>query len=537
MTTESSNQLNMILDEIELTQNLGHSGYKKILSKYPKNGNGIFSHDELISFYKAQVKSGNREFNQATLDKIRMKPTRTISGVAPVTVLTKPYPCPGKCIFCPTDVKMPKSYISSEPGAQRAARNSFDPYLQTYNRLLAFSNTGHNTDKTELIILGGTWSYYPKNYRLWFIKRCFDAMNDFPDKDNRKVEISEEKTTWEDIYQVQKSNENAETRNVGLVVETRPDYINKEELIDLRRLGVTKIQIGVQNLNDEILRINGRGHTSKQVIDAINAIRSSGFKVHIHWMPNLFGSTFKADKEDYLNVFKLIMPDEMKIYPTSIIRGTVLNRFYEQGRYKPYTFDELLDLLTFCFLNTPRYCRLSRVVRDIPSQEIAAGNKHSNFRQIAENQLIKEGKECECIRCREIRGAKTQMDNLLYEEIVYKTPSSREYFMSYKTNENDKLVGFLRLSFPLKSSVLIDELSNSAIIREVHVYGQVAGLSSKSKDRSQHIGIGKSLIQKAIKIAEKKKYKDIAVISAIGTREYYRAQGFEDGDLYLHKAI
>ena len=263
-------------------------------------------------------------------------------------------------------------------------------------------------------------------------------------------------------------------------------------------------------------------------------LRSAGFKIHIHWMPNLFGSTAELDKADYKKIWQQIMPDEMKIYPTSIIKGTVLYELYKKGRYRPYTFDELLDLLTFCFKETPRYCRLTRVVRDIPAGDIVAGNKHSNFRQIAENAMEKAGEKCNCIRCREIKGGKVKADDLAVEEIEYKTDNSKEVFISYKTHQTDKIVGFLRLSLPNRLPI-IDELKHSAIIREVHVYGQVVGIGNLAKGKAQHLGLGKNLITRAGIISLESGFKDIAVISAIGTREYYRKLGFTDGKLYLHK--
>lgn len=534
-TIKQKREIDKILTQIEKNDITTKSDFRKLIRMYPKDNKGIFTRDELISRYQELVEAGQLVFNQKVLDTIKMKPTRTISGVAPVTVLTKPFPCPGKCIFCPTDVRMPKSYLSSEPGAQRAARNRFDPYLQTYNRLLAFQNTGHNTDKIELIILGGTWSYYPPQYQRWFIKRCLQAMNDFPNNDGREhLETEDSATNWEEINEVQKINETAITRNVGLVIETRPDFITVDELVELRKLGVTKVQIGVQSLNDEILRVNGRGHKSADIIKAVNILRSAGFKIHIHWMPNLFGATVEMDKVDYKKIWQHIMPDEMKIYPTSIIAGTVLYNFYKQGRYQPYTYNELLDLLMFCFKETPRYCRLTRIVRDIPAGDIVDGNKHSNFRQIAEEQLSKQGEKCNCIRCREIKAGKVQPDDLEIEEIEYITEVSTEIFISYKTKSTDRIVGFLRLSLPSSKHSIIPELTDNAIIREVHVYGQVVGIGNKAEGKAQHLGLGTSLINRAKEISKKSGYKELAVIAAIGTREYYRKLRFADGALFMH---
>jgi elongator complex protein 3 len=512
-------------------------GLLKILKHHPRDGKGVFSRDQLVAGYRYLVENHTIAESQLLLDKLKMKPTRTISGVVPVTVLTKPFPCPGQCIFCPDDVRMPKSYLANEPGAQRAERNLFDPYLQVYNRLLAFRNIGHGTDKVELIVLGGTWSYYPLAYRIWFIKRCFQAMNDFPAVDQRENRELEQVATWDELRALQEINENAQSRNVGLVLETRPDYIDQEEIVILRKLGATKIQIGIQSLDDNILDANQRGHTLEQTIQAIELLRNAGFKIHAHWMPNLYLASVEKDKQDYLKLWQLAMPDELKIYPTSIIKGTKLADLFEQGLYKPYDFDELVDVLRFAFLNTPRYCRLTRVVRDIPAPDIVAGNKFSNLRQIVENQLLKDGEKCQCIRCREIRGKIVAEEDLELESLDYQTPSSHEYFLSFKTKVNDKLVAFLRLSLPKNQANLIPELSNSAIIREVHVYGQVVDIGSKEEGKAQHLGLGTKLITKAKQISKENGYNNIAVIAAIGTRQYYRKQGFSSRELYMHHPL
>lgn len=506
----------------------------KILKHHPRDGKGVFSRDQLVAGYRYLVENQSIVESQVLLDKLKMKPTRTISGVVPVTVLTKPFPCPGQCIFCPDDVRMPKSYLVNEPGAQRAERNLFDPYLQVYNRLLAFRNIGHSTDKVELIVLGGTWSYYPLAYRIWFIKRCFQAMNDFPIVDQRENRELERVATWDELLAVQEINENVQSRNVGLVLETRPDYIDQQEIVTLRKLGATKIQIGIQSLDDNILDANQRGHTVDQTVQAIELLRNAGFKIHAHWMPNLYLATVEKDKQDYLKLWQIAMPDELKIYPTSIIKGTKLADLFEQGLYKPYDFDELVDVLRYAFLNTPRYCRLTRVVRDIPAPDIVAGNKFSNLRQIVENQLLKDGEKCQCIRCREIRGKIVAEEDLEFESLDYQTVSSQEYFLSFKTKVNDKLVGFLRLSLPKNQANLISELSNSAVIREVHVYGQVVDIGSKEEGKAQHLGLGTKLITIAKQISKENGYNNISVIAAIGTREYYRKQGFSSRELYMH---
>lgn len=555
--------------------------FHKILRNHPRDGSGIFSRNNLVEGYRYLSEVAGTEVDQKVLDRIKMRPTRTISGVTPVTVLTKPFPCPGKCIFCPNDVRMPKSYLRDEPGAQRAERNSFDPYLQTYNRLLALHNIGHNTSKVELIVLGGTWSFYPESYQIWFVKRCFDAMNDFGVEDNRdkvKVQndfeeadkapnrkidggrksynqiinevvhnkgkrlISEtEMTTWESLESAHKLNENAKSHCVGLVIETRPDWINEAEIIKFRRLGATKIQIGIQSLDDKVMELNKRGHGRKETENAIRLLRLGGFKIHAHWMPNLYGSTVENDILDYKRLWeKQIQPDELKVYPTSIISNTGLYDLYKKGEYKPYTYEELLKVMTEIMPLTPRYCRLTRIVRDIPSTDIVAGNKLTNFRQIAELELERTEKKCQCIRCREIKGKSIRAEDLELETIEYMTEVGKEVFISYKTKSEDKIIGFLRLSLPEKSLIknhFIEELQNSAMIREVHVYGSVVNIGIKQSQKSQHLGIGTKLVKLAEELASEDGFLRIAVISAIGTREYYKKLGFELEEMYMIKNL
>ena len=483
--------------ELESLKKVNNKRIQVLLRKYPR-GNELYSRDQLISSYKNYCEKGFLEFDDQILEDLKLKPSRTMSGVTVITVLTKPYPCPGRCIFCPNDIRMPKSYISSEPGAQRAARNAFDPYLQTYNRLLALKNIGHNTEKIELIVLGGTWSFYPIEYKIWFIKRCFEAMNDFGFSDNRiekpsmlvedpvkdkdaiitynstidfKKNVDNENATWDELFQEQLKNQNAKSRNVGLVLETRPDFVTPKEVLELRKFGATKIQIGIQSLNDKILELNQRDTTRTQIINAVNLIRAGGFKIHAHWMPNLYGSSIEIDKQDYLDLFEIVKPDELKIYPTSIIKGTLLYKYFNEDKYKPYSNEELIDLLKFCLKNTPKYCRLTRIIRDIPSNEIEAGNKRTNLRQIIENDLIKEGTPCQCIRCREIKNTKVDFDDLEKNVIEYKSDTGTDYFISLETQ--NKIAGFLRLFLSDKNYQRKNPNSN-------HLYEEIkANLSAR----------------------------------------------------------
>jgi elongator complex protein 3 len=529
-----------ILKEVKNKKKWDENSLQKILRKYPKEGKGLYRHDELVSAYKELIEKEETYKSKVIEERIRLKPTRTQSGVAIVTALMKPYPCPGKCIFCPNESNMPKSYIASEPGAQRALVHNFDPYDQTKYRIQALRNIGHKTDKIELIVLGGTCSTYPENYQIWFIKRCFDAMNSFS-RGYKEKKISEESITWEDLYEVQEFNKSARCRNVGLVLETRPDFITEDEIVRMRKLGATKIQIGVQSLSDEILELNRRGHTVNNTKEAFRLLRTAGFKIHAHIMPNLYGSDIKQDIEDYKNLWtEDFYPDELKIYPTSIIPNTKLAKLYKNNEYKPYSRNQLLEYFVNTLPHTPRFVRLTRIVRDIPSDEIVAGNKASNFRQIAENKIKELDLEIEDIRNREIKNEEISWDDIKEEIIEYKTSISTEYFISYITKSGGKICGFLRLSIPkenISKNNFIQELRDSCVIREVHVYGTLVNIGKDSKGQAQHLGLGKKLIERSEEISKDNGFKKISVISAIGTREYYEKRGFERGELYMGKNL
>ena len=582
-----------ILRQIAAEPELTTGQLDRMLRIHARQFGHMYGRDELIRGYRAFAgQDGLPPYDPATLQRMRLKPVRTSSGVTPVTVLTKPFPCPGECIFCPNDVRMPKSYLSDEPGAQRAEQNSFDPYLQTYSRLQAYYNNGHPVDKVEVIILGGTWSFYPETYQIWFVKRIFDALHDFgagvsrvdeveaalwggsqlhPDHNTMNVllqgadlaqsynqvvqtiyrdemrrsrevaddasrgrerSLVDEYATWDELAEVHRTNETAECRCVGLVVETRPDHISEEEVLRIRRLGCTKVQIGFQSLNDEVLRLNRRGHTVAATRRAVRLLRQAGFKIHAHWMPNLYGSSPADDVADYARMFDDpdFRPDELKIYPCSLIESAELMRHYQAGTWRPYSHDELLGVLTECFLKTPEYCRLTRVVRDIPGTDIVDGNRMTNFRQVVENVLAARGQQSADIRAREVRHRRVDPDALQLDEQHYSTGASDEIFLQYIDAER-AIAGFLRLSLPT-APPLTGELAGAAIIREVHVYGQSVEIGEAAGGNAQHAGLGTQLMERAAEIAAARGYARLAVISAIGTRGYYRKRGFTDGALY-----
>ena len=594
----------------------------------------------LLPFYQRVKREDNErwstwnvtpELEQRLMQVLRMKPRRTASGVATITVITKPWPCSGDCLFCPNDLRMPKSYLHAEPACARAEQNCFDPYLQVSARLTALSQMGHATDKIELIVLGGTWSDYPREYQIWFVTELFRALNDnavagvaanpmladpgvstreraaglLEQTDPREVpqtvldrrvryrelgistdtETLEQKvapyqqriddmvdadatynrcvtklygknTPWgkaaklqagtlEELERQQHINETAAHRVVGLVIETRPDAVTPQALTLIRRLGATKIQMGVQSLNQRILGLNERGIDAERIARSFDLLRIFGFKIHAHAMANLLGATPEQDKLDYARLVSEapFQPDEIKLYPCALIEGARLCANYEDGSWRPYTEDELLDVLADDVLATPAFTRISRMIRDFSSGDIKVGNKKPNLRQLVELRLAQDqtaARRVEEIRYREIAGREVTLDELHLDVVPYETTNTSERFLQWIDDEN-RIAGFLRLSLPSQEyvrehSVELPVHLGEAMIREVHVYGKVAHLHAAGNG-AQHMGLGRHLIERACEIARQAGYKRINVISAIGTREYYRAQGFADNGLYQTREL
>jgi elongator complex protein 3 len=428
--------------------------------------------------------------------------------------------------------------------------------------------------KVELIILGGSWSAYPEGYQRWFIARCLSAMNDFGASIDRRAEVvrdaladaqelasarasaseavaynrsllqagrgrvsDREHVTADELRSVQALNEHAACRNVGLSIETRPDLIDAEEVLRLRELGCTKVQLGVQSLSDEVLDANRRGHDAACSRRAFALLRGAGFKLQAHWMANLLGSSPAHDVADFAQLFDdpAFRPDELKVYPCSIVPDTELAAIHARGGYAPYTHDELLSVLTEVLARTPRYCRLSRVIRDISSEDIVAGNRRANFRELAEAAVRARGQRVQDVRSREIKHAVVDLAGLMLRATVYASAIGEEHFLELCTPD-DALVGLLRLSLPAQPSC-VAELGRGALIRELHVYGEALDLGARTADRAQHRGLGRQLIGEAARRARAHGYRQLSVISATGTRPYYRRLGFRDGALYQHLAL
>ena len=503
----------------------------------------------LVAAYLQLVEAGEMEPDEALLAAIRLKPVRTLSGVTTVTVLTKPYPCPGRCIFCPDDVRMPKSYLPDEPGAMRGLEHAFDPFAQVQSRLQALKAVGHPTDKIELLILGGTFSAYRRDYQAWFVLRCFEAMNEaaHPAEPTQHRQIppqssvdlaSPQEAVLNALSAAQALNETAAHRNVGLAVETRPDEITPAELAWFRRLGVTKVQMGVQSLEDAILQLNQRGHSVAQAHSAVALLRAAGFKIVLHWMPNLLGATPASDRADFPRLWQGLCPDEIKIYPTHLLENTALHAAWQRGEYQPYSTDELVQLMADVKPSIPRYCRVNRIIRDIPSPHVIAGNRRTSLRQDVQLEMARRGTHCDCIRCREVRGGKVDPAALRLDDLVYAPDGAEEHFLSFVTPE-DQIAGFLRLSLPDADAPVpgLADLQGAALIREVHVYGQSLAVGAEQSGAAQHTGLGTRLLAEAEAIARAQGYRRMAVIAAVGTRQYYLERGFERGELYLVKKL
>jgi elongator complex protein 3 len=477
----------------------------------------------LLKTYQKLVKSKKVRSNSVLEEQLKTRPIRNLSGVAVIAVLTKPYPCPGNCLFCPTQKDVPKSYLKNEPAVMRAILHQYDPHKQVRRRLEALQMNGHSTDKVELIVIGGTFSYLPHNYQVHFIKRCFDALN---------------QRTANDLAQAKEWNETAQNRCVGLTLETRPDYINLAEIKRMRQLGATRVEIGVQTIDDSILRRNRRGHSVQKTIVATRLLKDAGFKVCYHLMPNLLGSNPQKDFTMFQKIFTdhHFQPDQVKIYPCVVTKESDLYQLWQTGKYHPYSEKELTDLLVKIKKVTPPYVRIIRLIRDIPTTEIFAGNRISNLRQI----LKEKGIQCQCIRCREAREKAINPRDLVYSQIEYQTLGGKELFLQFTFKNKQTLFAFLRLRLPTwKRGKFLTSLKEAALLRELHTYGQLVPLKESGCNYAQHRGLGKELIQKAEVIAREAGYKKIAVIAGVGVREYYWKLGYQElnRDEYLAKDL
>lgn len=488
------------------------------------------SNVELIKAYRDLIAEKALPEDREFLKLLRKRAVRSQSGIANITVLTKAYPCPGKCIFCPTEPGMPKSYLSNEPAMMRAVLNNFDAFRQTRNRVVSLQKTGHFTDKVDVIVSGGTFSFYPKRYQVEFTRGIFNALN-YPAKPVRS------------LAEAQRINETAQNRCIGLSFETRPDHINPTELRRLRMLGCTKIEIGVQSLNDKVLEMNRRGHGIAETKEAIKLIRDAAYKINVHMMPNLLGATPEIDLADMKELFEnpAYRPDWMKVYPCMVVPWSQLEGIYKKGIYQSYDDATLVKLMVEMTKTWPEYVRVTRMYRDIPATTIVSGCKASNLRQIVEVEMKKLGIESRDIRTREIKDAKVNFEDLELRVKQFEASEGQEFFISFDHVAKDKLCSLLRLRFSSYSlqgkKHFMKELEGAALVREVHTYGEQVAIANRDKKVSQHIGLGRQMMNKAEEISKKAGYNKIAVIAGIGVREYYKKLGYRLEGTYMVKDI
>jgi elongator complex protein 3 len=477
------------------------------------------------------------EARDAVIELLRLKPVRSISGVSVITVMPKPYPCPKSepCIYCPGGPAFgtPQSYTGKEPAAARAIQHDYDPYAQVKSRIKQLQSIGHDVDKVELVIFGGTLTAYPREYLEWFVAQCLNAMS------------GANAATIEDA---QLSAENATIRNSDIVIETRPDYCREPHVDLMLRLGITRVELGVQTLYDDIYERINRGHTVQDVADATRIARDAGFGIVFHLMPGLPGATPQRDLEMFRTVFEdeRFRPDAVKIYPTLIMPGTKLYESWRRGEYEPYPFEQLLDLVAEIKKLTPPWIRIQRVQRDIPLNLIAAGVERGDMRSLVQRRMELEGSRCRCIRCREVghimreRGLEPNLEHVELEVKKYRAAEGLELFLSFEDVNRDILIGLLRLRGPSSKAHRPEtKAARSMLVRELHVYGPLVKVGRKAEAGEwQHRGWGERLMLEAERISrEEFDAHKIIVLSGIGTRNYYRRLGYEREGPYMVKIL
>ncbi len=500
---------------------------KRIKSEVAKEfGIGMVPNASLVAAYSQMIQEGTVQRNEQLWQLFTKRKIRNLSGVAVITVLTKPYYCPGRCVYCPTEARMPKSYLANEPGAARALRNEFDPYRQVATRLESLRANGHSTDKCELIVLGGTWTVYPKKYQTWFLKRCFDACNE-----SSPTSRSWPARSWKEAKQ---KNETASHRVIGLTLETRPDHIDYAEARRLRWLGCTRVQLGVQTTDQAVLDLIKRDQTNEQVITATRILKEAGFKISHHYMQGLPGATIASDIKTIEDAFQTpdFQPDHVKIYPTVVVKSAVLYRWWKEGKYTPYTQEELTQLLVEIKRRVPEWVRIERLIRDIPGDSIIAGNTTTNLRQLMQQM----GVQCRCIRCREPRDASVALRDVELVRREYEASGGREIFLSYESRDRRTIYAFTRLRLQRLEHHWMPVLQDAAIIREIHTYGKLVPLAQEHGE-VQHVGFGRRLMAEAERIAVEEGYHRVAVIAGIGVREYFRKLGYVLEEEYMVKTL
>jgi len=489
--------------------------------------NGMPKNSDILEFAKEDEKRAQKT--------LKTKPMRTISGIANIAIMARPAPCGGGCIYCPKGKDAPQSYTGKEPATRRAIRNEYDPYDQVNDRLGQYEKNGHSIDKSKLIIMGGTFPFQDPDYQKKFLKEAFNGFNTYPeDSDNEKVDT---------LKEAKEINETAKIRNVGVTFETRPDICETEHIDRILEMGGTRTEMGVQTVFDETHERTNRGHGMDKVVEATRKLKNAGFKVAYHLMLGLPGEGYEEDIEKFREVFSNqdYQPDEIKIYPCEVIQGTELYRQYEEGEFDPIDDEEAKERLKKAQKDIiPPHVRVKRVMRDIPSTEVDAGPQLTNMRQMALQELREEGERCSCIRCREIGHVKRTHDlepkekNIELIERDYEASDGHEYFQSFEDTEADIILGFTRLRAPSES--FREEIDDDTlIVRQLKVMGSATDIGSEGD--VQHKGYGTRLMESAEEKARKLGRSKVVVISAVGTREYYRKFGYEKEGPYMVKYL
>lgn len=475
---------------------------------------------------------------------LKLRPIKTASGVTVVTVMAMPHPCPqGRCIYCPGGVEFntPLSYVGSEPATKIAQAHSYDPFEQITTKLNTLEINGHDTGKIELIIIGGTFPFMEEKYQQDFVKACYDGLNS-----DLKPKCSST------LQEAMSANETSKHKCVGLTIETKPDYCKRSHIETMLHLGVTRVEIGVQSLRNEVFRSTNRGHSIDDVIESFKTARNAGLKIVAHMMPGLPGSSPKKDLEDLHQLLydPRYKPDMLKIYPTLVLRNTGLHKLHCNGQFTPYTDEEMVKILVDLKKRIPPWIRIMRIQREIEAKDIVAGPKEGNLRQIALERLSTEGYTCKCIRCREIglrRKGRFDEHSAKLTRLDYTAAGGQEIFLSYETDDGSALLGFLRLRIVVGSfdselySYVCDDNHTQvvAVVRELHVYGQMLNVGRKANNHSwQHRGLGRLLMAEAEQIAKFEFGVDaLSVISAVGTKKYYEKLGYNRHGHYVTKLL
>ncbi len=479
------------------------------------------------------LEHAERDERETVRGVVRRKPVRTASGVSPVAIMTSPAMCPhGKCLYCPggpaSEFSSAQSYTGHEPAAARGVQTGYDPYAQVTLRLQQYRRIGHPVDKVELILMGGTMTARSHDYQTWFVKRALEAMNDFdptgPTTVDDPSDLVQSDPPYRYLEDVIAENETAAVRNVGTTFETKPDWCGDEQIERMLDLGGTKVEIGVQTTHDRINREMHRGHGIEASMRANRALRDAGFKVGFHMMPGQPGMTDEMNRADFRRLFEnpAWRPDYLKIYPTLVVQGTRVYDMWRRGEYEPLDNEAAADLVADIKADLPPYVRLQRVQRDIPADFIEAGVWKSNLRQLARQRLADRGEQCACIRCREVGHADGEPEDVSMDVLAYEAAGGTEHFISVEDHDQDLLIGFCRLRFPGETARR--NLRDSALVRELHVYGSQVPLALEGGEDWQHQGFGRALMERAEAIARDAGYDKLAVISGIGARAYYREQ-------------